>query len=247
MKIRLQKYLSQCGIASRRAAEEMIGKGMVTVNGMVARIGESVDPDIDEVIVNGKIVRQKGKKIYIILNKPRGYISSCSRAQGPAIVDLVKIEEKVFPVGRLDMNSEGLILLTNDGELANKLTHPRYGCEKEYEVQINSKPQTLNPKQIQDHKPKTQNKELSIKRIFEKGIELEDGTTKPCKVNIIDDRTFRIIIKEGKKRQIRRMCQAVGKKVVRLKRIRIKGLTLGSLETGKWRYLTEREEEELRK
>ncbi|MCX5748747.1 MAG: pseudouridine synthase [Candidatus Saganbacteria bacterium] len=227
--IRIQKYLSQCGVASRRASEKMIEDGLVCANKRLAMIGQSIDPDKDEITVKGRLIKPGQKNIYIALNKPQGYISSCSRSQGAALVDLVKINEKVFPVGRLDKDSEGLILLTNDGELANRLTHPRYECEKEYEVKVNAE-------EIKAEELKS----------LERGVVIEEGRTKPCKLKQTGKNSFRIIIKEGKKRQIRRMCQAIGKKVVRLKRIRIKELELGDLMTGKWRHLTEEEIKRLR-
>lgn len=227
-KVRLQKYLSQCGVASRRAAEKMIEDGLVCINRRLATVGESIDPEKDLVTVKGKAVVQKSYHIYIALNKPRGYISSCSSSQGAALTDIVKIGRKFFPVGRLDKESEGLVLLTDDGELANKITHPRYGCEKEYEVEISD---DLKPEELRE---------------FRHGIELEDGKTKPCKIRSVGEKRYSIIISEGKKRQIRRMFQHFGKKVIRLKRTRIKGLKLGELKTGRWKYLSEHEVNALR-
>ncbi|MFA5104905.1 MAG: pseudouridine synthase [Candidatus Margulisiibacteriota bacterium] len=227
-KIRLQKYLSQCGVASRRAAEKMIDEGLVCINRRLATIGESIDPEKDLVTVKGKAVKPQSFHIYIALNKPRGYISSCSSSQGACLTDIVKIERKFFPVGRLDKESEGLILLTDDGELANRITHPRYGCEKEYEVTC---AEELKAEELKE---------------FRHGIMLEDGKTKPCKIRPAGENKYSIIISEGKKRQIRRMFQHFGKKVIRLKRTRIKGFRLGSLGTGQWRTLSGSEILELR-
>ena len=226
--LRLQKYLSQCGVASRRAAEKMISDGLVCINRRLATIGESIDTDKDLVTVKGLEIRPRKDHVYIALNKPRGYISSCSSGQGACLMDIVKIGRKVFPVGRLDKDSEGLMLLTDDGDLANRLTHPRYGCEKEYEV--------------------TSAEELKAEELRElrHGIILEDGRTKPCRIRRAGEKKYSIIISEGKKRQIRRMFQHFGKKVVRLKRTRIKDLKLGDLNPGKWRYLGERETEALK-
>ena len=221
--IRLQKYLSQCGVASRRASEKLIEDGLVCINRLLAKVGDSIDPEKDDVTIKGRSVKPKEQKIYIALNKPQGYISSCSRQQGAAIIDLVKIPEKVFPVGRLDKDSEGLVLLTNDGELANKLTHPKYECEKEYVVTVHA---DVNDAELDS---------------LRKGVLLEEGKTKPCGIKRIGKREFSITLKEGKKRQIRRMFQAAGKKVTKLRRVRIKTLKLGDLGPGKWRHLEDGE------
>ncbi len=215
--------MSQCGVASRREAERLIDDGFVCINKRLARIGDRIDPEKDEVTITGHVVKPEQKRVYIMLNKPAGYISSCSRSQGAALIDIVKIDEKVFPVGRLDKESEGLILLTNDGELANRLTHPRYECEKEYIATIHADALDGEIEKLRT------------------GIVLEEGRTKPCRIKRVSTREFAIILQEGKKRQIRRMFQAIGKKVVKLKRVRLKTLMLGDLKTGEWRYLTERE------
>ena len=217
MTIRLQKFLSACGIASRRASEELIAKKLVTINGQIARIGDKVDPEKDEVKVKGKSLKSGRPKVYIILNKPVGYITSCSSEQGPSVFDLVRVKEKLFPVGRLDKDSEGLVLLTNDGEFANRLTHPRYGCEKEYLV---------------DSDAPISSDELDR---LGRGIKLEEGMTGRCKITRIGPKSLLMVLKEGKKRQIRRMLETMGKKVVRLKRTRIKGFKLGELKPGEWR------------
>ncbi len=201
----------------------MIDDGLVCINRRLATVGESIDPDKDIVSVKGREVKPCAGHVYIALNKPRGYISSCSSSQGASLMDIVKIDRKVFPVGRLDKDSEGLVLLTDDGELANRITHPRYGCEKEYEV---TSSEELKPEELKE---------------FRYGILLEDGKTKPCDISRAGEKRYIIVIGEGKKRQIRRMFQHFGKKVVRLKRTRIKKLKLGDLNAGKWRHLTEKE------
>ncbi|MFH1542697.1 MAG: pseudouridine synthase [bacterium] len=216
---RLQKFIAECGIASRRNAEKLIAGGVVRVNGKVIREqGVKVDPAKDQVTVQGKLLKQIQKKIYIKLNKPAGVVSSCKRyGEEKTILDLVAdIPERLFPIGRLDKESEGLLLLTNDGELANKLMHPRYEHDKEYEVTV--------------MKPLGDN-EL---RQLRKGVEIEGEMTLPAKVKRIDGRMFLIILKEGKKRQIRKMAQAVGCRVIKLKRVRINKITLGELQVGRY-------------
>jgi len=218
-----------CGVASRRSAEELIKNGHIKINNGIAKIGDKIDPAKDKVYFNGKQVKPVEKYIYIALNKPAGYISSCSSAQGASILDIVKIKEKVFPVGRLDRDSEGLMLLTNDGELANKLSHPKFGCEKEYEIEI--------------EKP-IEESELDKLR---KGIWLIEGKTKPCKILRTGKKQFKITLKEGKKRQIKRIFQEVGGHVTKLVRIRIKNIFLDNLKPGDIRYLSDKEIEELKK
>lgn len=228
-KIRLQKYIAECGIASRRAAEKLITVGKVKVNGKIAKIGDKVSPNSDKIIVNGKLLKQKEEKIYLKLNKPCGVVSACSDSRDTTIIDLVKdIPYRLYPVGRLDKNSEGLIILTNDGELANRLMHPRYEHEKEYVVT------TQFPIFYRQ-----------MERLKE-GVVIEDKKTLPAKVKQISSRRFHIILKEGKKRQIRKMVEEVGNKVVCLKRIRIKNIRLGSLPVGKYTHLTFSEVHELR-
>jgi 23S rRNA pseudouridine2605 synthase len=220
-KIRLQKFMAECGVASRRAAEKLIAAGKVEINGRVARIGTKIDPASDKVIVNGKLLKQKEKKIYIKLNKPVGVLSACSDSKEMTVVDLIKdVPGRLYPVGRLDMGSEGLMILTNDGELANRLMHPRYEHEKEYEVTVR---EPLTSAQIAK---------------LEQGIVLDNKKTLPVKIQRAGDRRFRVILREGMKRQIRRMMEAVGNNVSRLKRIRIKNIRLGNLATGKYAVLT---------
>jgi 23S rRNA pseudouridine2605 synthase len=223
-KIRLQKFMAECGVASRRAAEKLIAAGKVTVNGKVAAIGTKIDPSLDQVVVRGKLLRYKEKKVYIKLNKPVGVVSASSDRNETTVVDLVKnVPGRLYPVGRLDMGSEGLVILTNDGGLANRLMHPRYEHEKEYEVVTRD---MLTAAQIAK---------------LEKGILLDEKKTMPVKIYRLGNKSFRVVIREGRKRQIRRMLEAVGNHVSRLKRIRIKNVQLGKLLPGKYAFLTRAE------
>lgn len=228
-KIRLQKHLSECGIASRRKAEELIEQGKVRVNGRVALIGAKVDPKRDKVTVSGKTVIAQNTKMYIMLHKPRGYVTTTNdELDRKCVTDLVKdAGVKLFPVGRLDRNSEGLLIMTNDGNFANSLTHPSAHVNKTYRVTVKG--------EVGDEK--------LIK--LSEGIMLDDRKTLPCDVFVAErkpDRTVLIfIIQEGRNRQIRRMCEAVQLEVIRLKRTEIAGVKLGMLPQGKWRPLNERE------
>ncbi len=228
-KIRLQKHLSACGIASRRKAEELIEAGKVRVNGRIATLGDKVDPKRDKVSVRGKTVVPVTEKVYIMVNKPRGYVTTMSDEYDRKCVnDLVKdVGVKVFPVGRLDRDSEGLLLMTNDGELANAITHPSRHVNKTYRVTVGG---TVIDEQIEK---------------LTSGIMLDGKKTQPCDVFVVErkpDRTMlNFIIHEGRNRQIRRMCEAVGLDVLRLKRLEIAGVKLGGLKLGAWRNLNERE------
>lgn len=228
-KIRLQKHLSECGVASRRKAEELIEQGKVRVNGRPAVIGAKVDPKRDKVTVNGKTVVPQNTKVYIMLHKPRGYVTTLKdEADRKCVSDLVKdVGVRVFPVGRLDRNSEGLLIMTNDGNFANNLTHPSSHVNKTYRVTV--KGDVVDEKIIK----------------LREGILLDGVKTLPCDCFIAErkaDRTVLIfIIQEGKNRQIRRMCESVGLEVLRLKRTEIAGVKLGMLPQGKWRPLNERE------
>lgn len=228
-KIRLQKYLSECGVASRRKSEELIQLGKVKVNGHIAVIGSKVDPKRDKVTVRGKNITANTEKMYIMLHKPRGFVTTAKDENGrKCVTDLVKdIPVRLFPVGRLDMNSEGLLLMTNDGEFANKLTHPSYHINKTYRVTV--KGDVVDEKIIK----------------LREGIVLDGEKTLPCDCFIAErkpDRTVLIfIIQEGRNRQIRRMCEAVKLEVLRLKRTEIAGVKLGMLPRGSWRPLNERE------
>lgn len=228
-KIRLQKHLSACGIASRRKAEELIEAGKVRVNGRTATLGDKVDPKRDKVTVRGKNVVAVTQKVYIMLHKPRGYVTTMSdEFDRKNVADLVKdVGVKVFPVGRLDRDSEGLLIMTNDGELANIITHPRSHVNKTYRVTVGGA--------VDDDQ---------IKKLCE-GVVIDGKKTLPCDVFVIErreDRTvLNFIIQEGRNRQIRKMCDVVGLEVLRLKRIEIAGVKLGGLKSGSWRDLNERE------
>lgn len=235
MQERIQKILSRCGIASRRMAEEMILEGRVMVNGMIATLGMKADITKDHIKVDGKLIRHTESLAYLILNKPKGCITSLYDSEGrPTIKDYLKgVKQRVYPVGRLDYNSEGLLLLTNDGELANAILHPSYKIEKTYRVKVDG---FLDDKKIQR---------------LERGVKLEDGMTAPARVRLIRkteaNSWLEITIHEGRKRQIRRMFEAIGHPVIKLKRIKINGIELGNLPSGTFRYLTQREVQRLKK
>lgn len=232
---RLQKILSAAGIASRRAAEELIIAGRVTVNGkVVIELGSRADPAQDRITVDGKAVRSEGIRSYIVLNKPVGYVTTLKDPQGrPVVTDLLKgITERVYPVGRLDYNTEGVLLLTNDGELANRLAHPHHEVEKEYMVRVRG---GVAPEQLQ---------------LLSAGVDLEDGRSAPAVVKTVreseNNTWISITIHEGRYRQVRRMCEAVGLSVVRLKRSRYGLLETGDMKPGEFRYLTQVEVDGLR-
>ena len=222
---RLQKILSARGVASRRKAEEMIGMGLVTVNGKVAQLGDSADPENDTILVEGKPLPTRQEYVYILLHKPRGYVTTLSDEKGrPNAAQLVAdCGLRVYPVGRLDMDSEGLLLFTNDGDFANALMHPKHEVTKTYDTWVTG------------YVPGA---EVRLSR----SIELDGYTIRPPKVKLIhaDGRKakFQITIHEGRNRQVRRMCEAAGMTVTRLKRVKEGNLSLGDLPLGKWRYLT---------
>jgi 23S rRNA pseudouridine2605 synthase len=221
---RLQKVLAQAGLGSRRTSEELIGKGRVRVNGEVARLGRRVDPEVDVIEVDGAQIGVKAGLVHLLLNKPAGVITTASDPQGRrTVLDLVPDEPRLFPVGRLDADTEGLLLLTNDGDLAHRLTHPSFGVEKEYLVEVEGEPSR------------------GVLRRLREGVELEDGITAPAKVAALDHRLLRITIHEGRNRQVRRMCDAVGHPVRRLVRTRIGPLAERDLAPGEWRALTQDE------
>lgn len=233
--MRLQKALAEAGVASRRHAEALIAAGRVKVNGAVVRaMGVTIDPQRDRLEVDGRAVRAAGERTYIMLHKPRNVVTTASDPAGRAtIMDFVPRDRRLFPVGRLDRNSEGLVLLTDDGALAHRLMHPRYEHEKEYRVLVEGR----LPSQ-------------AIQKLRE-GIELEEGRTAPARVEFVEhvagDTWLRIVLREGRKRQIRRMMEAVGHRVKRLVRVRLGPLRLGDLPVGQARPLTPREIAELKR
>lgn len=228
MRERLQKILSARGIASRRKAEQIIRDGQVTVNGLIAALGDSADPEIDEICIDGQPLPDKQRPVYILLNKPRGYVTTLSDEKGrPNAAQLVAdCGTRVYPVGRLDMDSEGLLLFTNDGEFANDLTHPKQEVEKTYELWVSG------------YAPGGEAK-------LARPIVLDGYRIRPPKVTLLsvdgEKARFRVIIHEGRNRQIRRMCEAAGMRCVRLRRIQEGYLKLGGLPCGAWRYLTAEE------
>ena len=235
-KIRIQKYFSDCGVTSRRAAEAAIEAGEVTVNGRVASLGDKIDPEHDVVIYQGNPVRPRRKEYtYLMLNKPRGYLTSMTDPRGrKCVTDLLNgVHVRVYPVGRLDLISEGLLLLTDDGDLANKLTHPRHSVPKSYRVKVAG--------------------EVSLEQlaILRSPLELDGKPILPVDVTLHHtDETgtvLRMDLYEGRNRQIRRMCEAAGLTVKRLNRVSIGELKLNGLSVGRWRYLTDEEVDYLKK
>ena len=220
--MRLNKYISETGACSRREADKWIVAGRVTCNGQVAALGTQVS-DGDEVRVDGELIGAKKKQIYIALNKPAGITCTSEAHIEDNIIDLVGHPERIFPIGRLDKDSEGLILLTNDGDIVNEILRAENNHEKEYIVRVD--------------RPIT---DLSLK-MMAGGVKIMGELTKPCKVVRIDQESFRMILTQGLNRQIRRMCSALGYKAQRLKRVRIMNIHLGSLGAGQWRYLTDSE------
>ena len=225
---RLQKLLSERGVASRRKAEEMINAGRVCVNGQTAMLGQSADPETDVILVDGSPLPSPTDHVYILLNKPRGYVTTLSDERGrKTVAELVAdCGTRVYPVGRLDYDSEGLLILTNDGEFANTMMHPRHEVEKTYAVQVTG----YHP---------------GATTLLERPIELDGYKIRPSKIQLLESRGDRaqylVTIHEGRNRQVRRMCQAAGMTVTRLCRIREGSLELGDLPKGKWRYLTKEE------
>ena len=220
--IRLQKYMADCGVASRRKCEEIIASGNVKVNGItVTELGTKVT-DADEISVNGEIVKKVSKKLYIAMNKPVGYITSASdEFNRPTVINLIEdeIHTRVYPVGRLDYDTEGLLILTNDGDLTYKLTHPKHAVYKTYVATLNDVP---HPRDIERLK---------------KGVVVDGKKTQQPKVNWLKDNIIEISISEGRNRQVRKMFQAIGYEVVNLKRIAIGNLVIGNIPLGRWRHL----------
>ena len=221
---RINKYIASCGVCSRRKADELVLSGKVVVNEKVVQeLGYKVN-DTDIVKVNGKIIHKEANNIYIILNKPKGYITTSKEQFGrKSVMDLIKEKERVYPIGRLDMYTEGLLLLTNDGEFSNKLMHPTNKIEKTYIVTTTS---NITEKQIE---------------MLKNGVDIGGYITKEAKVRALSSTQIEIIISEGKNRQVRKMCSSVGIKVTNLKRIKVGNIELGELPVGKYRYLTEKE------
>ena len=218
---RLQKVLAALGFGSRRACEVLIAEGRVVVNGTVAVLGARVQPETDQVTVDGAPVGVRPGLVHYLVNKPRGVVTTASDPQGrPTVVELVPDEPRVFPVGRLDLDTEGLILLTNDGTLANAIAHPSTGVEKEYLVEVHGG--RISPSGL---------------RHLREGVELEDGRTAPARVTQPSPGVLRITIHEGRNRQVRRMCSAVGHEVRRLVRVRIGPISDRRLAPGDWREL----------
>jgi 23S rRNA pseudouridine2605 synthase len=217
---RLQKVLARAGFGSRRKCDDLIGAGRVTVNGEVALLGRRVDPDHDEVTVDGVATSVRPGLVHYLLNKPLGVISTASDPQGrPVVVDLVPAEPRVFPVGRLDADTTGLLVLTNDGGLAFRLTHPSMGVEKAYLAEVEGSPSPG-----------------ALRRLRE-GVELDDGPTSAARVSLTPPNLVRLVLHEGRNRQVRRMMEAVGHPVLRLARYRIGPLSDASLSPGEWRPL----------
>lgn len=234
--IRLQKYIADCGVASRRKAEELILHKKVMVNqNVVTEMGLKINPDKDIVKVDGKLIKPENEKVYIMLNKPTGYITtSKDEHKRETVLELVKdIKYRIYPVGRLDYDTSGLLLLTNDGDFANKLIHPKFQIDKTYVVEFIG---ILKKDQLET---------------LRKGVKIEDYVTEPAKVEIVglkgNTTTLNITIHQGKNRQVRKMFEAVGHKVTKLKRVFFGNLSLGKLKEGHWRHLSKQEVEYLMK
>lgn len=229
MKERLQKYMAACGVASRRKCEEIILQDRVKVNGeIVNELGFKVDPEIDKVYVDSVLISLEEKKVYIALNKPEGYVSTVKDERGrKTILDIVKVNERIFPIGRLDYNTSGLIILTNDGDVYNKIIHPREEIDKVYIAVIKGVPS---------------NDEI---KNFCNGVDIGGYVTSKANFEIIeklDDKCkVKIVIHEGKNRQVRRMCEKIGHPVIALKRVSVGKISLSTIKRGEWRYLNDSE------
>ena len=237
MEERLQKYLAQCGVASRRKCEELILQGRVQVNGVtVTELGTKINPEKDKIKFDGKDIKQAQKLVYILLNKPIGYVTTADDQFGrDTVLDLVKVKERIVPVGRLDLYTSGALILTNDGDFVYQVTHPKHEIEKTYTVTIKGIVQNSEVEQLRN------------------GIKIDDYITKPARVKILKTDTekdisrLEITIHEGKNRQVRKMCEAVGRKVLALHRSKIGGIGVKDIELGKWRYLTANEVQQILK
>ena len=234
-KIRLQKYLANAGVASRRKCEELILEGKVFVNGEVVKeLGTKINPAVDKVTYCGKLINKNEKLVYILLNKPIGYVTSAKdQFNRETVLDLVKIKERIVPVGRLDMYTSGALILTNDGDFVYKITHPKHEVTKTYTVTLNGIIENSAVEKLRN------------------GVEIEDYIARPAKVKILktDEEKnisrLEITIHEGKNRQVRKMCEAVGSKVIALHRTKIGDIEVKDLKIGKWRYLTDTEVKKL--
>jgi len=233
MKERLQKIISASGLCSRRAAEKLITEGRVKVNGLIASLGESADPETDSILVDGKALPGVGERTYLMLNKPRGFVTTLSDERGrPTVAELVAdCGKRVYPVGRLDLDSEGLLIMTDDGEFANALMHPRFEIRKTYETYVSGDAEKALP-------------------VLRSALDIDGYTIRPAHVDILGregDRTIlSVTIHEGRNRQVRKMCEKAELRVHRLRRVSEGPLHLGALAPGKWRKLSENEMEELR-
>ena len=232
--IRLQKYLAEAGIASRRKCEEYIVQGRVKVNNIVAELGTKVNPEVDIVLFDDKKIDKKEELVYILLNKPIGYVTTAKdQFSRDSVLDLVKVKQRIVPVGRLDMYTSGALLLSNDGEFIYKVTHPKHEIDKTYTVTLNGI---------------VTNEEVESLR---SGVKIDAYITKPAKVKILKTdiekniSRLEITIHEGKNRQVRKMCEAIGKKVQALHRTKIGNINVKDLKLGQWRYLNEEEIHEL--
>lgn len=228
--MRLQRYIALCGVTSRRKAEQLILDGRIKVNGLTEKeLGSRVDVEQDEVMFDGKVIKPEKNDVYIMLNKPLGYVTTLDdELDRPIVVDLIKgVQERIYPVGRLDIDTTGLLLLTNDGILTNKMTHPSYEIEKTYEALVQGVPN-----------------EDKIRR-FEKGLIIDGSITAAAKLvvkkEVKGNSILQITIHEGRNRQVRKMCAAIGHDVIKLKRIRMGELYLNNLQEGQWRHLNEKE------
>ena len=233
--IRLQKYIADCGITSRRKAEELIKQGKIKVNGQIVyELGTKINPQKDIVLYQNEKIKQKQKNVYILLNKPIGYVTTVKdQFERPSVLDLVKVKQRVVPVGRLDMYTSGALILTNDGDFVYQVTHPKHEIDKTYTVTIKG----IITEQDVEH--------------LKKGVKIEEYVTKPAKVKILktdlekNSSRLEIIIHEGKNRQIRKMCEAVGYPVLALHRSKISGIGVKDLPLGKWRFLSKQEVERI--
>ncbi len=226
---RINKYIASCGICSRRKADELIQEGRVELNGkVVTNLGKKVEEN-DIVKIDRKEIFKEDKKVYIALNKPKGYVTTNSdQFNRKNVIELIHEDVRVFPVGRLDMYTEGILILTNDGEFSNLMMHPRNKIEKTYVVTTNT---LVSNEQI---------------NALKNGVNIGDYITRPAKVKMISKDKLEIVISEGKNRQVRRMCEAVGINLLNLKRVKIGKIELGNLQTGKYRYLTEEEKKDIK-